>query len=102
MRFEESAREVFLKIYNNIVDELPWTVFVSYATRRESLREEILDKLERNIRYGTNFLIVHGLGKKNVEKIRDAVSEVQKQYPRIHVSIREVETRIYVRFELRD
>jgi len=97
---EGAARKDFLRMYNNIVEELPWTVFVSYASKDGEIKNEIINKLHKNIQYGIAFLNIHGLGDKNVQKIRAVVDEIEDEFPDIQKSIEEEDGRIFVRLRL--
>lgn len=96
----ESAKETYLKIYSNIVEELPWTVFVSVKNSIEAIRAEVETKIDANLKYGIEFLNIHGIGGHNIEKIRTVVDELEKSYPDLQKSIQEENSRIFVRLQI--
>lgn len=100
---EEEAKRDFKKFYNAVVRYLPFSVFVCIRKSGEEAKREIVEKLERNLKYGTKFLNIHGIGKQNVATITDAVAELEKVYgDRL---VKEVDAKgqiISVRLEIRD
>jgi hypothetical protein len=97
---EATALERFRGIYNTIVEELPWTVFVSRNTPKAEIQEEILRKLKANLRYGIRWINIHALSEPNVAKIRAVLPIVEQKYPGIRRSIAEEGSRIYVKLEV--
>lgn len=98
---EEEAKRIFLIIYENLVSELPWTVFVSHLKSDKDVQNEVETKIERNLKYGIRFLNIHGMGKSNVEKILSVLEILAKNRNDIQKSKHEQEKhRIFVRLEI--
>ncbi len=73
------AKRAFEKIYETIVKDAPWTVFVSRHRTKSAIKTEIVGKLQKNVGYGIKWLNVHGLGQDNVDTITSICGEVEKE-----------------------
>jgi hypothetical protein len=94
------ARARFRKLYNNIVDDLPWTIFVPTSMSAAKLIDLVTEKMWNNSEIGIRYLNLHALGPSNVTKIVSALPEITKQ-ARVIVAHQEQEkARIFLRFEL--
>jgi hypothetical protein len=101
---EEDKAEVlriFRKIYNNIVEELPWTVFVGFTSTEDGIKKEIIEKMENNKKYGIPFLNIHAIGKANISKIHAVLPGVEKALQGVERYAREGENRIFVKLEIK-
>jgi hypothetical protein len=94
------VREKFQAIYNAVLNELPWTEFVSAMTSKAGVGDHIVQKLERNAKNGVRFLNIHGLGDANVKKILAVLPDVQKRIGVAPARIEQERNRIFVRIEL--
>jgi hypothetical protein len=94
------AKARFLAIYKTIVNELPWTEFVSHRTSAEILKTHIIEKMTRNVGIGVRFMNVHGLGEANVAKIMRMLPEIQTEIGAIAVRIDKDPARVFVRLEI--
>ncbi len=92
-------KQAFLKIYDTVVAESPWTVFVSRHHAREKICAEIIGKLKKNSGYGTKWLHVHGLGRDNVKTIKSICDELEGAGLAIMARSRQEHNRISVRLE---
>lgn len=72
------SKEKFLNIYNLIIEESGFAVFVSGGMKQDKVKKKIVDKIRSNIKYGIKFVHIHGIGKENIQKIRKAVGEIMK------------------------
>jgi hypothetical protein len=95
-----SAKAKFQEIYNNILNELPWTEFVSASASAAKVTQHIKDKVKRNIQNGIRYLNVHALGEANVRKVVRILPDIQKQTGAIAVRIDQHPARIFVRLEI--
>ena len=94
------ARTRFRKIYNNIVDDLPWTIFVSAAMPATKLVSSIVEKMRNNSELGVRHLNLHALGPSNVKKVASSLPEILDQTGAI-VALQEQEKgRIFLRLEV--
>jgi hypothetical protein len=94
------ARSRFRKIYNNIVDDLPWTIFVSGTMPAAKLVSSIVEKMRNNSELGVRHLNLHALGPSNVKKVARALPEIMERTGAI-VALQEQEKgRIFLRLEL--
>lgn len=93
------AKARFRKFYNNIVDDLPWTVFVRGVMPEAKLIATIERKMRNNAEIGVRYLNLHALGKSNVKKVVRALPKItEAAHAIIAVQEREKE-RIFVRLE---
>jgi hypothetical protein len=95
-----SAKAKFQEIYSNIVNELPWTEFVSASATAAKVTEHIREKMKRNIQNGLRYLNVHALGKANVRKVVRILPDIQQQTGAIAVRVDQDTGRIFVRLEI--
>lgn len=94
------AKARFLAIYKTIVNELPWTEFVSARQSAEMVMEHIIEKMTRNIENGVRFMNIHGIGEGNVGKVVTMLPELQKKIGAVAVRIDQDPSRIFVRLEI--
>ena len=94
------ALDKFQKVYNTIVDELPWTVFVSQTMTACDLEKQILYKLEKIKSYGTDFLNIHALSVSNVNKVRSVIPLIEQRYPDVVKSVTEEGARVIIRLRI--
>jgi len=94
------VRAKFLTFYNTILNELPWTEFVSVGSSVAKTTVHIVEKMERNLQSGVRYMNIHGLGATNVKKINLILPEVQKQTGAMAVKVEQDLTRIFVRLEI--
>lgn len=90
---EDFSHEKFLEVYNIIVNESAFAVFISREMSIDNVEKEIYSKMRRNAKYGINFVSIHGIGKQNVEKIEKVIEKIQKEKPDISIN-KEVRDRI--------
>ena len=91
---EEVAKGRFKKIYERIVNELPFTVFVSQHMKVEEIKSQVLIKRQ----YGIKYINIHGIGKDNIRKIKEVIAYLEdcEEY-KIKKEIREESNIIFVR-----
>jgi hypothetical protein len=94
------AKARFLSLYKTILNELPWTEFVSGRHGAEKVTAHIVEKMNRNISNGVRYINIHGLGERNVEKIISILPEIQKQVGAVAVRVDKDPTRVFVRLEI--
>lgn len=94
------AKARFLSLYRTILNELPWTEFVSSRQKAEKVTDHIIAKMNRNIANGVRYMNIHGLGEKNVDKIIGILPEIRKQIGAVAVRIDKDPARIFVRLEI--
>lgn len=95
----EAVRK-FQQVYHNIVDELPWTVFVSRHSPSVQIKSEVLGKIDANLKYGIRWLNIHALGKENLCKLRSVLDELEAERADLHVEITKDEQRMTVRLKV--
>lgn len=78
LQYFESIKDMdsFNKLYDRIIQESAFAIFVSNSMPDHQLKDEILSRIEKNKKYGLNHLNVHGIGKMNIRKIKDILSEL--------------------------
>lgn len=94
-----AARARFQIIYNSIVNELPWTEFVSTKDSPSAIKTHIIDKMTINIQNGVRFMNIHGLGEPNVKKIKSILPEVILQTGASVGRMEQETNRIFIRLE---
>ncbi|MFH0888242.1 MAG: hypothetical protein V1871_03440 [Planctomycetota bacterium] len=98
---DKEIKEKFGAIYSNIVENLPFTIFVGRQTKEEEIGKNILDKMEQNLKYGLKFFNIHGIGKNNVNKIKETVTEIEEKDILQNKAITEENNIIFVRLEFK-
>lgn len=66
----------FLKIYEIIVTESPYAIFINTMMSQGDVKREVHNKIEIDKKYGIRYLNIHGIGKDNVEKITYLLKEL--------------------------
>jgi len=97
--FEAKAK--FVSLYKTILNELPWTEFVSAGTAAAKVTAHIVEKMNRNTANGVRYLNIHGLGERNVVKIFGLIPELERLTGAEAVQIDKDRSRIFVRLEIR-
>lgn len=70
-----ASKEKFKELYELIVGKSVLAVFVHQGTNTKVIQEEIEEKINASKKYGLKFLHIHGIGKNNVKKIKEYLSE---------------------------
>jgi hypothetical protein len=94
------ARSRFLSFYKTVVNELPWTEFVSGRMSAEKRTAHIVEKMNRNVVNGVRSLNIHALGAKNVKTVVSILPDIQKQTGAQTVRLENDKERIFVRLEI--
>lgn len=74
-----SSQEHFKRIYSDIVENSIVAVFVHRQMNPIDIPKEITKRIEISKKYGIKFIHIHGISKRNVEKVKSCVED-QKQY----------------------
>lgn len=77
---ENIIKQRFTFIYNDIISNLPITIFVSHYDKPDKLKDRITNKLINNFKYGIQILNIHGIGKSNIKKIEKIINDIENQY----------------------
>ncbi len=72
---EDKIKTKFLSLYDPYVDDLPCSVFVSFEMKEEDIEKEILTRLK----YGIDYIKVHGIGPGNVKRIKKVISIIEEK-----------------------
>jgi len=99
---KDVALKKFKALYAKMVEELPFSVFVSSQDKEGEIRARIEIKMEANIKYGIKFLNIHGIGHRNIKRIYDTIKHIKKRYPNMIQSITDENHIIFVRLEFKD
>jgi len=73
------TREEFLELYSLVVDHEALTIFVHQGMAIEEISEIIKNRLSIAKTYGLTFFHIHGIGKSNIEKIKECLKS-QKDF----------------------
>src|SRR5260221_403756 len=76
---ENKNQQLFLEIYETIVLEFPFAVFVSQHRSDKAIKEEIMKKITTVKKYGWKKVAVHGIGEENVRKIMRVTVEIETE-----------------------
>jgi len=90
----------FRTLYNSILNDLPWTEFVSSRASATTVTDHIEEKMRRNTEMGVRYLNVHGLGEANVRKVLKLLPDIQKQTGAVVARLDQDTTRVFVRLEI--
>jgi len=71
---EEKIKTKFRSVYDSYVDNLPRSVFVSFEMSEDVIEKEILTRLK----YGVNYIKVHGIGSGNVKRIKKVILAIEE------------------------
>lgn len=66
----------FIAIYDEIVHNLPFTIFVNAGMKEEEVKQIITEKIESMKNYGLENLYIHGIGKPNILRIKKVVNDL--------------------------
>lgn len=73
--YNSTSREEFQRVYGLLVSNSIIAVFVHSLKSVEEIKSEITNKLEISKRYGIKVIQVHGIGERNVKKIRECIEK---------------------------
>lgn len=85
----EFTHEEFLERYHLIIEEEAFAIFVQGWMAADELAPKIHKKIKRNLKYGVNFVTIHGIGGECIENIKDILSDIEINYPVIKRKIDE-------------
>jgi len=71
---EDKIKAKFLSLYDPYVDDLPCSVFVSIGMKEEDIEKQIVTRLK----YGIDYIKVHGIGSSNVKRVKKVISVLEK------------------------
>src|SRR3989338_2742678 len=74
------TNEDFKRYFRTIVRISPFAIFVSEDKDKDELSGEILHKISVHKNYGVKFLAIHGIGYKNIQKIRKVVYDLHQYF----------------------
>jgi len=77
--------KIFNDIYETIVEQVPFAIFVASNMGEVEIKEELLIKIKQAKNYGWNKVTIHGIGEDNVKTIQKLMYKIQYQneYPEI-------------------
>lgn len=70
------SAEEFLKIYEIIITESPYAVFINARMSEIDVKKEVLNRMEIGRKYGIKYLNIHGIGKDNADRITNLLKEL--------------------------
>lgn len=81
---EQGLSDTFLPEYNQIIDEMPFAIFVHSGITEEKALELLYEKAEKNIQYGVreDTIILNGFGP-NAERIESLIPTLKRKYQRV-------------------
>ena len=71
--------KIFYEIYETIVMEYPFAVFVSSNKAYKEIKKEIIDKIKHVKSYGWKKVSIHGIGEENVKTIQNLIVEIKEE-----------------------
>lgn len=72
--------EDFTRIYDEIVTQYPFAVFVSQRMSEKEFEVEVRNKMKMNKKYGINQMNIHGIGEDNVSKIQRLLEKLRDDF----------------------
>lgn len=81
---DQGLSDTFLPEYNQIIDEMPFAIFVHSGITKEKALELLYEKAETNIQYGVreDTIILNGFGP-NAERIESLIPTLNNKYQRV-------------------
>lgn len=79
MPLYNASKERFEELYNVIVQNAVLAVFVHQAMKPSDIPIEIEQKIKISRKYGISFIHIHGIGERNVKKIKECIQK-QKDF----------------------
>lgn len=77
--YNNASAERFGELYESIVGRSIIAIFVHRNMQEDEIARQITTKVEACERYGIDFLHIHGIGQKNIQKIKEFIEE-QKEF----------------------
>ncbi len=71
--------EDFRKIFDKLIEEFPFAIFVNRAMGVNDITTEIENKIHKNKKYGIRTLNIHGINTTNVKNIRDTIGQLEEE-----------------------
>lgn len=90
----------FSKVFNDFVMNQPITYFVNRLNTQEIINKELLEKIEKNKRYGVKRLTIHGISVENKNKILEFLKIIENKDDVKIISWVEENERISVTLEI--
>lgn len=98
---KEQSKVKFRALYQTIVEDLPFTIFVCYKMKEEEIEQTILNKVDQNLKYGLKFFNIHGIGKVNIRKIKETITKIEEKQILANKTITEENNIIFVKLEFK-
>lgn len=76
---DNDDRQHFFDIYQTIITDYPFAVFVSVARTTNEIKKEIIEKIQIVKRYGWDRVAVHGIGRENVRRIQRLTLQIESE-----------------------
>ncbi|MBI4981237.1 hypothetical protein HZC30_06830 [Candidatus Woesearchaeota archaeon] len=70
-----SSRESFDQLYELIITNFLLAIFVHQGMEQDEVKTEIDRKIKASKKYGIKFVHIHGIGERNINKIRECVTD---------------------------
>lgn len=77
------TQDKFRLSFDKFVDESAFAIFVKAHSSTKETETQIVRGIKDNSSYGLQRLLIHGIGKENLTKIREAVTAIIKKHPKI-------------------
>lgn len=88
-KYQDFSIEKFISHYNLIISEEAFAVFISRDMPGNEVKYIIEEQIKRNFKYGVKKVDIHGIGRDNSKKIRDAIYDIEIAYPKMNKRIGE-------------
>src|SRR5690606_33667609 len=76
---EKFTIDDFKTMYEIIIQETAFSVFISNVMTDADVLNAIKTQLDRNKQYGVKELAIHGIGSHNIDKITNALREIESE-----------------------
>lgn len=78
-RNQPLSNDAFRAIYDDIIVNYPFAVFINQRMSSQEVEEMIIKKIEANKKNGSNRLNIHGIGGQNIEVIFKILEDIEKK-----------------------
>lgn len=99
---DKENKEKTLRIYDMIVMEFPFAVFVNRSMTLNTVKATIREKFALNKTYGIKTLTIHGIGNENINKIEAAYIELKGTLEECDISVEKFNNIIAIRISYRN
>jgi hypothetical protein len=76
---EGNDKKKFITLYNVIVTETPFAIFINKGMKKAKIKQVIMSKLENLNKYGIKQINVHALGQSTIRRVEEVLGEIKTE-----------------------